>query len=118
MKTTSKKHHADVYDVSSLSISDDPYVGRQRKEGGKYDEIFERLQIGQRLVCHPQAAARLATSLKTWLQKRGHKNPTVKSVATYHDGKGGVWWMGADKAPIKTTLAPGAAWPHTNKKAA
>lgn len=116
--STKQKHHPDVYDVASLSITNEPYVGRQRKEGGKYDEIFSRLQIGQRLVCHPQAASRIATGLKQWLSKRGHKKPVVKSVAHYHDGKGGVWWMSEEKPAVKTTLARNAPWPSIPSKAA
>lgn len=62
-----KPKATDLYDVASLSISNDPFVGRKRKEGSKYDAIFSKLKIGQRLVCHSDAAARLASQLKQWL---------------------------------------------------
>ena len=88
-----KPKPTDLYDVASLSISNDPFVGRKRKEGSKYDAIFSQLKIGQRLVCHSDAAARLASQLKQWLVKRGHKNPVVRAVSQYGDGKGGVWWL-------------------------
>ncbi len=47
-----KPKTTDLYDVATLSISNDPFIGRKRKEGSKYDAIFSQLKIGQRLVCH------------------------------------------------------------------
>ena len=45
-----KPKTTDLYDVATLSISNDPFIGRQRKEGSKYDPIFSKLKIGQPLV--------------------------------------------------------------------
>ena len=104
-----KPKPTDLYDVASLAISNDPFIGRQRKEGSKYDAIFSQLKIGQRLVCHSDAAARLASQLKQWLVKRGHKNPVVRAVSHYGDGKGGVWWMEVDAA-TKGRAKPQTTW--------
>lgn len=112
-----KKKPTDPYDVASLSISNDPFVGRLRKSGSKYDEIFGQLKIGQRLVCHSDAAARLSSQLRKWLEQRGHKNPVVRSVAHYHDGKGGVWWMEVDGA-TKAHAKPRTTWVDVARKAA
>ena len=108
---------AGLYDVASLSISNDPFIGRQRKEGSKYDAIFSQLKIGQRLVCHSDAAARLASQLKQWLEKHGHKNPVVRAVSHYGDGKGGVWWMEVDAA-TKGRAKPQTTWADVARKAA
>ena len=112
-----KPKPTDLYEVASLSISNDPFIGRRRKEGSKYDPIFSKLKIGQRLVFHSDAAARLASQLKQWLEKHGHKNPVVRAVSHYGDGKGGVWWMEVDAAP-KGRAKPQTTWADVARKAA
>jgi hypothetical protein len=112
-----KKQANDLYDVATLTISNDPFVGRLRQSGSKYDEIFGKLKIGQRIICHSDAAARLSSQLKQWLEKRGHKNPVVRAVAHYHDGKGGVWWLEAEGAS-KGRASPKTTWADLARKVA
>lgn len=108
-----KPKPTDLYDVASLSISNDPFIGRKRKEGSKYDPIFSKLKIGQRLVCHSDAAARLASQLKQWLEKRGHKNLVVRAVSHYGDGKGGSGgWRSMPPLRAAQSRKPhGPMWP-------
>ncbi len=111
----SKKQVTQGCDPASLSISNDPFIGRVMKQGSKYDAIFSQLKIGQRLVCDSDGAARLSSQLRKWLEQRGHKNPVVRSVAVYHDGKGGVWWLEAEGA--SKSRKPQTSWVPVRKVA-
>ena len=82
---------ANVIDPQSLSITDEPFPGRQLREGSKYEGIFSAVRQGQRIKCPEGTAPRLAASFKKWLERNGHKNPQVRAVNYCADGFGGVW---------------------------
>lgn len=108
----------DIYDVSHLSITDEPFSKFDRRVvRSKYDAIFEQLQADQRLRCHPDAAARLAAQLRKWLEARGHTHIVTRARTNCGDGMGGVWWMREAQPPV-TTLAPRAPWPESAKRKA
>ncbi len=94
-------------DPSELSISNDPYTGRERTNEGKYAEIFCKVKQGQRIVCPPGRAGSIANAYAKWLQKNvGAKKPVIRTKRTCDDGKGGVWWLGEKEAkPAKTVWA-------------
>ena len=103
-------------DPDSLHITDEEFVDAPRIASSKYDAIFAKLRPGQRLVCPPGVAARLAQTLRVWLQKRGHRPPLVKNRNLCQDGMGGVWWLGAKEqaAPLPTLepIKPASSVPN------
>lgn len=83
---------ANVIDIKKLSIKNETYTSG-RSVRSKYDDLFCKLERGQRIVCPPEYAARLSSLLKNWLTKKGYKGIVTKSRTNCADGNGGVWWL-------------------------
>lgn len=91
-------------DPSELSISNDPYTGRERTNEGKYAEIFRKVKQGQRIHCPPGRAGAIAHAYEQWLLKNvGAKKPVIRTKRKCDDGKGGVWWLGEKEAKPAAT---------------
>lgn len=96
--TTTKK---EKYNLETMGIDEMPFESTRVVSESKYLALFSSLKQGQRLYCHPEAAARISSGLRKWLMKhRGCKNPRVTAKTRCEDGKGGVWWLG--ERPEKT----------------
>lgn len=101
------KQTTSLIDPASLRIVDEEFLDAPRIAASKYDAIFAKLRPGQRLVCPPGVADRLAQTRRVWLKKRGHRPPLVKNRNLCQDGLGGVWWLGAkEQAQPMPTPAP------------
>lgn len=98
-------------DVSTLRISDEPYIDGRADQKTKYDEFFASVKPNKRIVCPSGKANGLASSFRKWLTKHGEKSPLVKSRETCEDGHGGVWW-------VKEAVKPATVWCALEKKAA
>ena len=85
-------------DLSTLYITDEPFVEGRAAQVSKYETIFSKLPKNQRLVCPSGKAGRIGQSLRDWLEKRGHEAPVVRSKERCDDGKGGVWWLDGERA--------------------
>ena len=72
-----------------LVICNDPLPER-RIQSTKYDEVFNKLKVGQCIKCKPHEANRLASALKKWLTVR-NRSDEVKSCTNYGDGMGRVF---------------------------
>ena len=95
-------------DPSELSISNDPYTGRERTNEGKYAEIFCKVKQGQRIVCPPGRAGAIAHAYEKWLVKNlDAKQPVIRTKRACDDGKGGVWWLGEKEAKKPETVWAG-----------
>jgi hypothetical protein len=96
-------------DLSTLYITDEPFVEGRSAQVSKYETIFSKLPKNQRLVCPSGKAGRIGQSLRDWLEKRGHEAAVVRSKERCDDGKGGVWWLEGERAArpirVKTTFA-------------
>lgn len=89
----------DKYDLSEMSIDNTPYSGALlTRAGSKYDDLFSKLQQGQRIKCPPEAASALGTRLRKWLKREGYPNARVATRKLCEDGAGGVWWLGEREA--------------------
>lgn len=84
------KKHQDV-DISTLSISDDPLVGRRYREG-KYDALFGKLKHGQSIKCSSEDAQKIGNAMRDWA-KRLDKKGVVKAVSYYTKTTGRVFWL-------------------------
>lgn len=106
-------------DVTKLRIVDETYSDGRASPESKFEPIFSQLAIGKRLACEPNDANRISAALKKWLERKGRKNPIVKSRARCEDGMGGVWWLGhkAQEKP-KTKLVGVNPFSQLDKKAA
>jgi hypothetical protein len=70
----------DLVDVSTLRITTDkPKTKRQK---GKYDEIFDQLQLGKTLSCKSEDTDRLAQALRNYV--KGYNLPWRIKSATYY----------------------------------
>lgn len=79
--------------LSDLSIGSDPLPTCRAKPGGKYSELFLKLQPGQCIKCPTGTASRLGQALRKWIEthKPGHR---VSSTEAYPaDGIGRVWLL-------------------------
>lgn len=123
------------FDISLLAIVDERYAdyAKDLRTGSKYDAIFVQVKKDMRLRCPHESASRIAVQLKKWLERRGHKDVVVRSLADCGDKMGGVWWLDAKEgveqpcaapAPaasmrrVGTTIAPNSPWPAAPRKAA
>ena len=89
-------------DPTKLTIGDDP-MPAHRASPNKYADIFGRLKPGQCIICEPDQAAKLSTSLKKYLQQAGQTH-IVRSTSRFEkDGMGRVWLIAA--APVKARRA-------------
>lgn len=104
--TKPKLHPNTQIDLSTLYITDEPFVGGRTVQGSKYDEIFSRLPKNQRLVCATGQAARISQGLRKWLEKRGHEAAVVRAKERCDDGKGGVWWLDGERAERPSHAKP------------
>jgi hypothetical protein len=89
-KQPAKRKHTDV-DLSTLSISDDPYTGRRYKEN-KYEHLFNKLKHGQSIKCRSEDTDKIGQALRKWAQNNNKKGQ-VKGVKYYTKTTGRVFWM-------------------------
>lgn len=85
-------------DPSTLAIKNEPFIGG-RVVRSKYDDIFNKVQHGQRIVCPSGTAARLAVQFRKWLAQRGYSDVDVKAKENCPDGQGGVWFLAGEVKP-------------------
>lgn len=84
--------------LAELSICNDPLPTRRVMPGGKYTELFGKLQPGQCIKCPSGAAGRLGQALRKWIEanKSGLR---VSSTDHYEaDGLGRVWLLDKSEA--------------------
>lgn len=91
-----------------LSVTDEPYTGRERTAEGKYDSLFRSVKKGQRIVCPKGRAGSIANAYEKWLERnKVCKNPIIRTKRECDDGKAGVWWIGEKDAKPATTVWAG-----------
>lgn len=103
-----------IIDPQELSISNDPFIG-DRVLTSKYEPIFGKMQVGQRVVCPPGTASRVAVQMRSWLKRRGYVNLEIRSRENYPDGQGGVWWLAGEKKAQTRWNTPGNRAPGSKK---
>lgn len=82
----------------ALEICNDPLPAGRASSGKKYDATFSALKPGQAIKCTPADVGRVAGALRKWLEQKGSKTDTVRTIKDYGDGKGRVWLLKAPKA--------------------
>lgn len=95
--------------ANELTIVNDTMPSR-RMVKSKYHDVFEAMQQGQRIVCPPGTAARIATQYRKWLAQRDIK-AEVRAFERCDDGKGGVWLVSITKPVATRWNTPGGAMP-------
>lgn len=80
-----------ITDPSKLEIVDDPLPEKRSFSAEyKYDEVFEKLKIGQSLKCTTEETQRIANAMRSWIKRDQRKGVAVLSATNYRDPKTGA----------------------------
>lgn len=91
--TGEKVSKAKYVPAEKLVIASDPLPEGRAKVTNKYQEVFEKLEYGQCLICEPEDVTRVARAMRVFLDKNYMKGQ-VRTAKNYEkDGKGRVWLM-------------------------
>ena len=104
-------------DPTKLQIIDEPYTEGRAAPPSKYDPIFSRLKVEQRIVCPAGSASKIGGQLKKWLAARGHKDAVVRARERCSDGNGGVWWRAKAATPSSVWQTPDKQAPKLKRAA-
>lgn len=91
--------------LESITVGNDPYLGRQPGAPSKYEPIFASLRPGMCLRSPSSAAPALAAALSKYMEKQGHKDIHVRMVTKYpgaKKGQEGRVWLLPKEEPVQT----------------
>jgi hypothetical protein len=89
----SKIAKAKYVPAEKLVIASDPLPEGRAKVTNKYQEVFDKLEYGQCVICEPDDVIRVSKAMRVWMDKNYMKGQ-VRSAKHYEkDGKGRVWLM-------------------------
>jgi hypothetical protein len=101
-KDNKPRASAQLIDIASLSLSNDPIPTHRKVVGSKYDDFFASLKIGGPAIKCPAgtAASKLATALRKYAERQ-RWTCDIKTMSDYGDGFGRVWLIAKDAPKLK-----------------
>jgi hypothetical protein len=91
--------------IESISVGNDPYLGRQPGAPSKYEPLFASLRPGMCLRTPSDAAPAISAALDKYIQRQGTKNVSVRFVTKYpgaKKGQEGRVWLLPKEEPAQT----------------
>lgn len=90
-------------DPSTLEICNDPLPSHRASCGNKYEATIKAMKMGQAIKCLPSEVGRVAGALRKFVENTKIA-ANVRTIKDYGDGKGRVWLMAAEPAPVVKAL--------------